>query len=263
MTAVDTPNATTQRGLQMTLASSSIVAPTVAVLNQSTVLSDAQVQPVVAACAKQVASDFGPVWGVAASVIFVPKGQSAPTGAWQLVVLDDSDQAGALGYHDLTKDGLPLGKVFARTDLDNHLSWSVTISHELLEMLGDPDISLTVFDQTTNTAGVLYAYEACDACEDDQYGYQIDGVLVSDFVTRSWFTAGLPGPFDFKGHLSAALQILPGGYIGVFHVSRGSGWQQKTNDGDTRAILRARRQPRGSRRERRSVPRDQWLHSDR
>src|ERR1051325_14894 len=131
----------------------SIAAPTVAILNASTVLTDAQLAPVVAALAKQVLNDFGPVWGIAANVTFVPKGSQAPAGAWQLVVLDDSDQAGALGYHDLTKDGLPMGKVFARTDLNNHLSWSVTISHELLEMLGDPDISLTVFAQTSTPAG--------------------------------------------------------------------------------------------------------------
>ena len=55
--------------------------------------------------------------------------------------MDDSDQAGALGYHDLTSAGLPMGKVFARTDLQNNLSWTVTVSHELLEILGDPMIN--------------------------------------------------------------------------------------------------------------------------
>lgn len=238
-------------------------APTVSILNESTVLTDAQVQPAVAALAKQVINDFGPAWGISANVVFVPKGGNAAAGTWQLIILDDSDQAGALGYHDLTKEGLPLGKVFARTDLNNNLSWSVTISHELLEMLGDPDINLTAFDQSTNTAGMLYAYEACDACEADEYGYKIDGVLVSDFVTKAWFSPGLPGPYDFQGHITKALEILPGGYIGVFDVTRGSGWQQKTNQGDRMAILRARRQPRGSRRERRKVPREQWLRSDR
>ena len=32
-----------------------------------------------------------------------------------MLVLDTSDQAGALGYHDVTPQGLPLGKVFAKT----------------------------------------------------------------------------------------------------------------------------------------------------
>jgi hypothetical protein len=35
----------------------------------------------------------------------------APDG-WWLVFLDNSDQAGALAYHDLTNEGLPLSKVF-------------------------------------------------------------------------------------------------------------------------------------------------------
>jgi hypothetical protein len=37
-------------------------------------------------------------------------------------------------------------------------------------MLGDPNITLTVFVQNSNTAGMLYAYKVCDACEDDTLG---------------------------------------------------------------------------------------------
>ena len=31
------------------------------------------------------------------------------------MILDDSDQANALGYHELSKTGTPLGKVFVRS----------------------------------------------------------------------------------------------------------------------------------------------------
>jgi hypothetical protein len=34
--------------------------------------------------------------------------------SWWLVFLDNSDQAGALAYHDLTNEGLPLSKVFVK-----------------------------------------------------------------------------------------------------------------------------------------------------
>jgi len=120
---------------------------TVSIFNDSTALTDADVQPVVAALQRQVSEHFAPAWGIDATLAFVPKGQQPRAGSWWLVVLDDTDQAGALGYHDTTPDGLPMGKVFAKTDLDNHLSWSVTVSHELLEMLGDPDVNLTPFVQ--------------------------------------------------------------------------------------------------------------------
>jgi hypothetical protein len=112
------------------------------VINESTVLADTDVVPVVAALQKQVTNDFGPVWGTATQLSILPKGNQPPSGSWWLVLLDDSDQANALGYHDLTAEGLPIGKVFAASDLKAGTSWTVTASHELLEMLGDPNKDL-------------------------------------------------------------------------------------------------------------------------
>jgi hypothetical protein len=159
----------------------------ISVINESTVLADADVVPVVAALQKQVTDDFRPVWGVDAELSIVPKGTQPPSGSWWLVLLDDSDQANALGYHDLTTEALPIGKIFAASDLKAGTSWTVTASNELLEMLGDPNINLTVFVEDSNTAGILYAYEVYDACEDDSFGYQVDNILLSDFVYPSWF----------------------------------------------------------------------------
>jgi hypothetical protein len=82
---------------------------------------------------------------------------------------------------------LPLGKIFAKSDIQAGSEWSVTASHELLEMLENHDINLTVFRESSHTGGVIYAYEVCDACEADGQGYKIDGVLVSDFVYPAWF----------------------------------------------------------------------------
>ena len=203
----------------------------ISVINESTVLADADVVPVVVALQKQVTDDFRPVWGTDTELGIVPKGTQPPSGSWWLVLLDDSDQANALGYHDLTTEGLPIGKVFVASDLKAGTSWTVTASHELLEMLGDPNINLTVFVENSNTAGVLYAYEICDACEDDSFGYQIDNVLLSDFVYPSWFegfrTEGST-QFDRMNKIQNPLQLLAGGYIGIFNMNSGSGWQQQT-----------------------------------
>src|SRR5437870_13189458 len=109
-----------------------------------------------------------------------------------LVMLDNSDQANALGYHDLSPSGMPLGKAFAGEDIRNGLQWPVTVSHEMCEMLADPDVNLTVFVQDANpTSGVLYAYENCDACEADSLAYSMGGVKVPDFVYPAWFGAGM------------------------------------------------------------------------
>jgi hypothetical protein len=243
----------------------------ISIFNESTVATDGQLAPIAVALQKQVTNDFYPVWGIKATVIYVPKGRTPDPLSWQLGVFDNSDQAGALGYHDITAQGQPLGKVFAETDIQNNSSLSVTISHELLEMLGDPDINLTAFLQSSDTAGTLYAYETCDACEDDSLGYMIDGVLVSDFVYPAWFESfRTSGPFDKQGKISAPLQLLPGGYIGVYQIPNSGGWTQLnaqlSRTMQTSKDKRARYMERpklGSRRERRRTPRNQWVRSTR
>jgi len=234
----------------------------ISIINESTVLADADVTPAVAALQKQVTNDFRPAWGTDAELTIVAKGAQPANGSWWLVLLDDSDQANALGYHDLSTEGLPVGKVFAASDLKAGTSWTITASHELLEMLGDPNINLTVFVQNSNTAGMLYAYEVCDACEDDSLGYQIDNILVSDFVYPSWFEsfrAEGSTQFDRMNKIQSPLQLLAGGYIGTFHVSSGSGWQQATAEKRPNNVLS--RGPVGTRRERRNIPRDLWVNS--
>jgi hypothetical protein len=233
----------------------------ISIINESTVLTDPDVIPVITALQQQVTNDFRPAWGIDAELKLVSKGTPPPDANWWLVLLDDSDQAGALGYHDLTPAGLPIGKVFATSDLKAGTSWTVTASHELLEMLADPDINLTAFVQTANNQGTLYAYEVCDACEDDSFGYAIDDILVSDFVYPSWFesfrTQGST-QFDRMNQIQNPLRLLKGGYIGMFNITDGSGWQQQTAERPSNLKFRGAV---GSRRERRATPRSQWVTS--
>lgn len=199
--------------------------PNIAIVNTpSSGVSDTDAEAWTNAIAKQVVEHFGPIWHTYADLSFFPSADKLPSGMWVVSLLDNSDQAGALGYHDLTPDGMPLGKVFAGTDRQYNLSASITLSHEVLEMLGDPYIDTSI--QAPD--GKFYAYEACDACEGDQYGYIIDGVSVSDFVTPAWFGYTGGTKFDWLGHITAPLQIIADGYISVFDPASGQGWQQIT-----------------------------------
>ncbi len=232
----------------------------IAIINQSTVVSDTEVKACVAALQIQVDRDFQPEWGLRADLKFFSATELVPSTAWQLVILDNADQADALGYHDLTASGLPIGKVFAKTTIQAGDSWTVTTSHELLEMLLDPDIveCVTSFDGLT-----LYSKEACDACEGDQFGYQIGAILVSDFVTRMWFGSKSRAgevKYDFMGKINASFQLLPGGYTGILDLSTTRGWQQIT--ADKKPNMKARGQV-GSRRERRTIPPNQRIASTR
>ncbi len=225
-------------------------------------VDDAAVEKLVAVLQRQVSDHLAPAWGVDARLTAVRRGEQPLPGSWWLAILDDSDQAGALGYHDVTNEGLPLGKVFAGSDARFGYNWTVTTSHELLEMLIDPDINLAVFRETKGRRGVLYAYEVCDPCGDDAFAYRIGDTLVSDFVHPTWFedfrTSGSTR-FDQGNRIRRPFELLKGGHIGVFDIAAGTGWHQLTHE-DSSPAFEAR--PRvGSRRERRRTPRDQWLRS--
>jgi hypothetical protein len=210
----------------------------------------------------QVSEHLALVWGVDASLTFVARAAVPPAGLWWLSILDNSDQAGKLGYHDLTSEGLPLGKVFAGSDMVNGYNWTVTVSHELLEMLVDPDINRAVFVQSATNDNMFYSLEICDPCEADQYGYSIDGVLVSDFIFPSWFEsfrAPKSCQFDATQQITTPFELAAGGYISVYDIGAAGGWQQV----NARSMPRGwtARAPVGSRRERRRLPRTQWLRS--
>ncbi len=201
---------------------------TIAVINQSTVLSDANILPAVAAIQTQILRDFGKFWAYA-RLVFYPGSQAAtiPATYWQVAITDNSDVAGALGYHDITASGQPLGKVFAETTIQAGLNWSVTLSHEILEMLGDPNVNLAAeMDDAQGNPTIFRSYETGDPVEDDSLGYLINGVLVSNFVYPSWFEPSGQPPYDFQRKVTAPFQLLPGGYIGELNITSSSGWTQ-------------------------------------
>jgi hypothetical protein len=222
----------------------------IAVINESTDPSttDDVVEGYLPAFTQQWNQDLLPVWGVdAATFTFVPQGQTPASGTWWVVFLDDSDQAGALAYHDLTDEGLPISKVFVKTiKADNNGSVTVGATHEICEMAVDPWLNSAYQDPQ----GVFWAGEVCDPVEDDQYGYEIGGVLVTDFVTPNWFAhQHAQSNIDFKGHANAAFQVLTGGYAQKFDPQ--AGWQQVTGS-MARRSKRAVDAPEGSRRDRRA-----------
>lgn len=208
------------------------IGPTLAIVNLSTVLTDRQVTDAVAAAQIQIDRDFAPSWGIGANLMFAPRSTKVLPNVWIIQIMDTSDQAGALGYHSMTTSALPVGKIFAKDDQRYGLSWSVTLTHEIVEMLADPFVNQTVFVQDTVTTGTMYALETADPVEDDSHGYLINGILVSNFVTPAYFQAGrAPNStkFDFKGVLTAPLTIAKGGYQSAFGVGPAStGWTQRT-----------------------------------
>lgn len=229
------------------------------ILNFAKNLADAELATFVAAYAIQANSHFAPAHGLlGVKLNQFPKGQRPTDNNWQLGFFDTADVADALGYHDVTAGGLPLGKVFVDTTVQAGDKVSVTGSHELLEMMGDPLIaSVMQWDAAT-----FKMFEMCDACEDDSFGYDINGVTVSDFCLTNWWIQGSKGPFDYMKHISTAGEILTNGYIGQLVLTGNEQWTQveagRMSKPQGRKVIRP-----GSRRERRMRARENWKRSTR
>jgi hypothetical protein len=219
----------------------------IAVLNRSTVTTDDQVRAIVEASQQDLNENFAPGWDIVPThLTAVPHDDlESWKGKPNLVVLDTSDEANALGYHDFTPEGLPLGKAFAKTDQMYGAKLSVTLTHELWEMLIDPNIRLMVED---DKRGVFVAYESADSVEADELAHDVNGIAISNFVLPNFFVRGMSGPYDFGHVLSQPFQLAHGGYESYWTPN--GGWKQNTmrKDGQIFASDRPRV---GSRRERR------------
>jgi hypothetical protein len=180
--------------------------PTVACVNEAKTALGIDFSALVDALQSFVDQYFAPIWGTPCQVT---QEAQIPKGAWGLRFLDDADQAGALGYHELTDDGLPVSYVFVRTTIAAGDKVSVTASHELAEMLVDPGIQMWA----EGPEGTLWAYETADAVEETDF--PVKGISMSNFVFPSFFEFfRKPGSiqFDQLKKVTAPFTLLTGGY---------------------------------------------------
>jgi hypothetical protein len=192
--------------------------PTIACFNQARTPLGVGLDSLIAAMQEYVDKHVAPVWGTPARLI---RTTGFRKDAWAVVFLDDADQPGALAYHDLTPEGLPLSKVFVKTTIANGDLVSVSASHELVEMLVDPAINMMTTGPDPRT---MYAYESADPVE--QLSFKVRGIPMSDFVYPAYFEGfHKPGSvrFDRLGKVKRPFQILSGGYQIVFKSGK---WSQ-------------------------------------
>jgi hypothetical protein len=109
---------------------------------------------------------------------------------------------GDVAYHDTTGADVPIA--FIAIDTCQTLNdVSTAISHECIETVGNPFCNLFA----TDSAGMDWARELCDAVESNWYGIDLmDGqpaVNVSDFLTPAFFGPTADGPYNFCATLPA------------------------------------------------------------
>lgn len=184
-------------------AAAALPAQTIAIINSTRSVSDATVQATANAVASQVHNEYKARWGNDATFVFVGRNHTPPKGAWNVYVDDRKGD-----YHTVnSKGGLPIAYCHVSGVSQDY--WTNTVSHEVLEMRTDPYV-----DQTyTHPDGSTGYVEVCDACEQNDQGYRISGVLMSDFVFPSWFKANGTSPYDQTRLITAPFQVLAGGYL--------------------------------------------------
>ncbi|MEU7137017.1 hypothetical protein [Streptomyces sp. NPDC046261] len=194
-----------------------------ALVSETDQITPSQLTRVAAALQKQAIRDFAPLWNLPASVDAFDKLDDVPVGYWPMIVRDDIGMEGAAGVH-LDDNGQPFSLI------EYSDSWSLTASHEMLEMLADPWGNRLVAGQSPKPGqGVVeFLVEVADPPEAPEFGYTINGMLVSDFFTPNFYDpVNAPGVrYSFGGHLPGPRQILPGGYISWRDPVTDHWWQQ-------------------------------------
>lgn len=188
-----------------------------------------EIATVAAAMQVQAARDFSPLWRVDATVSAFTRLEDVPLGHWPIIVKEKTDRQDDLGFH-LDKHNQPYALVKFTSD------WTLTVSHELLEMLADPFGNRLVpgpsLDPKYPNNRVSYLVEVCDPCEDGDFSYSINGIVVSDFITPHFHdpdrTTG--ARYSFTGAVKKPREILKNGYISWEDPALGE-WFQLSNFG--------------------------------
>jgi hypothetical protein len=182
----------------------------VSVINKSKIVTNSDVVPVVAALQSQVSEHLAPRWHIDAVLDFVPAGKNVPSSNWRLEILDDTDIPPDSGYHNVGSDGIPYGRVFVNTSRQYKENWTITASHELLEMLVNPYAVFAAYVPFDDNTGTFYNLEICDPVSPDVNGYKINGIGVSDFVFPEWFSPFLAVPASGQTKQVDYCKRLPG-----------------------------------------------------
>jgi hypothetical protein len=201
-------------------------------------VTDEELQKVIRAINRQIAEDFVPYWSLPATLRLEGRTTEEPDkiqvpdmrGDAVIYLWDKIDVPDALGYHLSNNRGIPFGFVYVELAQNVDEPWTVTLSHEALELLGDPQTNLLVLGpHPTDDRDVFHWYEMCDAVQDE--AYMIDEVAVSNFLLPLYFTGtrdtdeiGARNDFlgrTYSGQTLKSFQVNPGGYIGYFDPELG------------------------------------------
>ena len=193
------------------------------------ILGTKELLHVAASLQVQLTRDVGPLWGIPAVISPFITLEDVPPGYIPVVIVPEKrlERHGGHAFH-IAADDRPVALVEVSP------VWSVVASHELICMVIDPwgrrhIRGTSLRDAQAGLPGTTRAPRSGDKHDHqgqveylveppDPIGascYPINGVLVSDFVTPSYYDAfDTEGArYSFTGRVKAPRQLLEGGYL--------------------------------------------------
>jgi hypothetical protein len=202
-----------------------------ALVSESGKIKSGDLARVSAALQKQAARDLTQFWDLKATVDTFPSLEDVPIGYWPIMIMDDIGYDAA-GIH-LDKNNEPFALVTASDSVDQ---WSLTASHEMIEMLVDPwgNRQVTGDSPKSDQGRAQILVEPCDPSEAATYAYTVNGTLVSDFYTVRFFDpVAAPGVrYSYTGAIRRPREVLEGGYLSWLDVASNEWWQATWFSGD-------------------------------
>lgn len=162
-------------------------------VNQSNYPNE-KIQKLLYALNLQLQVDFKPVWAIDAKIFY----QDPPDSRYQTVILKQNFADFPAAWHKSL--GFHTTGTLAYVDIDEckyDEYISLAVSHEILEMLVNPNVERT-------------GYEVCDPVHLLAYSYLQGDLAVTDFVYPAFYNPLAPGPYDRNGIVQAPLQPAPG-----------------------------------------------------
>jgi hypothetical protein len=204
----------------------------IAIVSLTDAVSTRSLLQATAAIQKQVTRDLMPIWGFQANVDAFTDLHSVPSDYHPVVLFREVGElrdriVSAIGEESAARvvdafesdnlTGIHLNSFtrqpFALVEADG--AWTVTLSHEILEMIVDPwgNQMIAARHPTDPNRRVKYLVEICDPCQ--SIWYPVNGVPVSDFYTQRYFDpVDIPGiRYSFTGAVTAPRDVLEGGYV--------------------------------------------------
>jgi hypothetical protein len=197
--------------------------PTVAIIDETDTANYDELIKTAKAIQIQVERHLKPYWNVSAVVKAYRSKNEVPSGAYIVyvrtrIVIDGKEQTGLKGVHQFA-NGLPYAII------KKWQYWSQTLSHEILEMLVNANLTYYV-KSTYNGKVVYYLNEVAGATQAEEFYYTINGVRVTDFYTKNYFDlVWKPNTrYSFTGAILRPKDILNNGYAS-FLDDLGQWWQ--------------------------------------